>query len=196
MNKYFLIFLRNDQLLLSKKNYSDWKDIQDEYEDYMSSLEFENLEEAQEYLSENYGLTTEMNEKLSTELFDSPKEVIEIKIETAIQNTEDFNFYKTTMPKTRKADYYLGCLDDCVFIDFNQSEDKRILLVRISFDGYGCCNMSVLGKGLNHEDSKIFIRQMNKAHLNQEIMSKLVKHLIQLNKEHLWMDAIEEYGLI
>ena len=50
---------------------------------------------------------------------------------------QDFEFFKTTMPQTRKADYYLGCLDSCVFLDFNRSTDNGISLARISFDGYG-----------------------------------------------------------
>jgi len=50
---------------------------------------------------------------------------------------QDFAFFKTTMTQTRKADYYLGCLDSCVFLDFNRSTDNGISLARISFDGYG-----------------------------------------------------------
>ena len=53
---------------------------------------------------------------------------------------QDFDFFKTSMPSTRKADYYLGGLDSSVFIDFNRTKENRISLVRISFDGYGCCD--------------------------------------------------------
>ena len=31
----------------------------------------------------------------------------------------DFDFFKTEMPESRKADFYLDYLDGCVFIDFN-----------------------------------------------------------------------------
>ena len=41
MNQYNLIFLRSNKMLLSRKTYSDWREIQDEYEDYMTSLDFE-----------------------------------------------------------------------------------------------------------------------------------------------------------
>ena len=41
---------------------------------------------------------------------------------------QDFYFFKTTMPESRKADFYLGCLDGSVFIDFNYTPDKRISL--------------------------------------------------------------------
>ena len=100
------------------------------------------------------------------------------------------------MPETRKADYYLGCLDSSVFIDFNRSDDNRIYLCRISFDGYGCCNLDKDGNHLNHENSKKFIEEIKKEKLDQETMTSLVKEIIEINKEHIWPEAIKEYGLI
>ena len=108
----------------------------------------------------------------------------------------NFDFFKTTMPKTRKADYYLGCLDGSVFIDFNHSKDNGIFLVRISFDGYGCCNLEERAKPLNHKNSQKFIKEIRKEELNQEAIEILVKEAIRINKENIWTDAIEKYGLI
>ena len=109
---------------------------------------------------------------------------------------KDFDFFKTTMPETRKADYYLGCLEGSVFIDFNRTPDNRIYLVRISFDGYGCCNLDKEVKYLNPVDSEKFIREIEKVKLDQERISALVREAIKINKEHIWNDAIEEYELI
>jgi hypothetical protein len=64
------------------------------------------------------------------------------------------------MPNSRKADYYLGCLDGLVFIDFNQSNDNLIFLCRISFNVYGCCNIGSISNPLSIEDSKKFIIEM------------------------------------
>mgnify|MGYP004350165933 CR=1 FL=1 len=100
------------------------------------------------------------------------------------------------MPSTRKADYYLGCLDSLVFIDFNRTQDNLISLVRISFDGFGCCNLDENGLSLNLNDSVEFIMEMENDNLNQENISRLVKEIIKVNKDHIWMDAIQEYGLI
>ncbi len=110
--------------------------------------------------------------------------------------TENFNFFKTTMPVTRKADYYLGCFDGSVFIDFNRSDDNGIYLVRISFDGYGCCNINEIAGYLSNDDSKAFINEMEKKEMNQETLTRLIKELITINKDHIWMDVIEEYGFI
>lgn len=98
------------------------------------------------------------------------------------------------MPKSRKADYQLGCLDSSVYIDFNRTVENRILLQRISFDGYGCCNLDEQANHLNTEDSQKFIEELKNEELNQEIITKLVKEAIKLNQKHIWIDAIEEYG--
>lgn len=42
-------------MLLSKKQYSDWRAIQDEYESYMTSLGAFSVEELVNFLSEEYG---------------------------------------------------------------------------------------------------------------------------------------------
>ncbi len=108
----------------------------------------------------------------------------------------NFDFHKTTMPASRKADYYLCCLDSSVFIDFNSSPDNEISLIRISFDGFGCCNIDGKAKNLNLEDSQKFIQEINKEKLNQIAITELVKKAIRINKEFIWTDALEKYELI
>lgn len=108
----------------------------------------------------------------------------------------NFDFFKTTMPKTRKADYYLGCLDSSVFMDFNLTEDQRVHLKRISFDGYGCCELKQLENKLDKEDSKKFINLINKEEIDQKEMEVLVKRIIKISQEEIWNDALEEYKLL
>lgn len=108
---------------------------------------------------------------------------------------QDFDFFKTTMPESRKADFYLGCLDGSVFIDFNYTTRNQIELCRISFDGYGCCEID----NANHLDeqlSKAFINEIIRDNLDQEKITKLVLELVRLNKDKIWTDALEEYKLI
>ena len=109
---------------------------------------------------------------------------------------QDFDFFKTIMPDSRKADFYLGCLDGSVFIDFNFTIDKLINLCRISFDGYGCCDLDDNTKSLDDQSSKTFIEEIRKDNLDQEIITKIVLELIRLNKNNIWTDALEEYNLI
>ena len=109
--------------------------------------------------------------------------------------SQDYGFFNWKMPKSRKADYYLGCLDSCVFIDFNLTSDKRINLCRISFDGYGCCNIEQ-PNALDAQASKEFVSEMQKGDFDQAKITKLVLELIQLNKDYIWLDALEQYNLI
>lgn len=109
---------------------------------------------------------------------------------------QDFNFFKTTMHDSRKADFYLGCLDGSVYLDFNSNADNLIYLCRISFDGYGCCNIDNNAKCLNYRLSKIFIEEIDKDNIDQERITQIVLQLIKLNKDNIWIDALEEYGLI
>jgi len=110
--------------------------------------------------------------------------------------SQNFDFHKTTMPESRKADYYLCCLDSSVFIDFNSSAENEVSLVRISFDGFGCCNLDEKAKKLNPKESLKFIKEMKQNKLNQESITKLVKKAIKINKEFIWTDALERYKLI
>ena len=110
--------------------------------------------------------------------------------------TQDFHFFKTTMPDSRKADFYLGCLDGSVFLDFNYTKDKRINLCRISFDGYGCCNIDNNAICLDNQLSKEFIYEIGREILDQNKITKIVLKLIRLNKDNIWKDALEEYKLM
>lgn len=100
------------------------------------------------------------------------------------------------MPDSREADYYLGCLDGSIFIDFNTTTDKLINLCRISFDGYGCCNIDNNAKCLDNQLSKEFIDEIGKDNLDQEKITRIVLELIRLNRDNIWTDALEEYKLI
>jgi hypothetical protein len=100
------------------------------------------------------------------------------------------------LPESRKANLYLGCLEGSVFIDFNISNENLISLCRISFDGYGCCNLIDPANYLNSELSKQFLTEVSKDLLNQEKLTAIVKEIIKINKDYIWTDALIEYNLI
>ena len=80
MKKFNLIFLRSEKMLLSRKQFSDWREIQDEYDDYMASLDFETLTEIEEYLKSDYKISTEKAKQEVNKLNDSTEETLEIEI--------------------------------------------------------------------------------------------------------------------
>lgn len=104
-------------------------------------------------------------------------------------------FFITTMPDSRAADYYLGYLDGCVFLDFNNYGNDRICLKRISFDGYGCCELGEQAASLDIEDSGIFKTIFKENLKDQNRLLTIVKKSIALNRQYIWQDALEEYDL-
>ena len=136
----------------------------------------------------------QMEEKIILEdntFFDSKRNlIIEIPIERKLI------FYKAILPKTRKADYYLGCMDGSIILDFNVTNENLVYLIRISFDGYGCCDFEENSKPLSIEDSKTFIQFIKHDTIFQNIIHSLVKKSIEINGEFIWKDALNEYELI
>ena len=84
----------------------------------------------------------------------------------------------------------------CLAARFNISNDRLISLVRISFDGYGCCNLDDSAESLNVTDSQEFLIEIEKEILHQETICFLVKKIVKMNKDLIWQDALEEYGLL
>jgi hypothetical protein len=68
----------------------------------------------------------------------------------------DQSFFITTMPSSRPADYYLGYMEGSVFLDFNNYEQDKVCLARISFDGYGCYELGEEAIPLDESDSQSF----------------------------------------
>ena len=50
-----LIYLRSGRVIISRERYADWREMQDEYEDYMTSLGPFSEEGLLEFLSDEYG---------------------------------------------------------------------------------------------------------------------------------------------
>lgn len=80
MKQYNIIFTQDSRILLSSKEYQNWKEIQNSFENYMASISFETLDEIADYLSGEYNLTEEMTRKIIEPLKGIENEVIEIDI--------------------------------------------------------------------------------------------------------------------
>ncbi len=78
---------------------------------------------------------------------------------------KELEFFITTMPNSRPAHYHLGCLGGSVFMDFDNDETGRIQLKRISFDGYGCCELVNQAIPMIEFDSKAFKEIMKRKYL-------------------------------
>lgn len=106
------------------------------------------------------------------------------------------NLFRTSMPESRPADLHLGCLNGSVYMDFDVNDENEIQLVRISFDGYGCCESDEYALPLNFIDSEDFLIEIEKEEFDQDQMSRWVFHMIYINRSWIWQEALKEYNLI
>lgn len=79
MNKYNLLFLK-EKMLLSIKKYNSWQQIQEEYGNYITSLNFGKFEEVIDYLALEYKLTEMEAENLISDINTGNKEIIDLTI--------------------------------------------------------------------------------------------------------------------
>ena len=80
MKKYNLIFLKSAKILLSSKEYSNWRQIQDEFENYQASIGFSELEEIVDYLKNDYKIKIDKAKSEVEKLNYSKSDTIEIEI--------------------------------------------------------------------------------------------------------------------
>ncbi|MGL4666985.1 MAG: hypothetical protein ACRCWR_03545, partial [Saezia sp.] len=78
---------------------------------------------------------------------------------------------------------------------FNDVHGK-ICMVRISFDGYGCCRLGRDAVPLDEADSALFREHIKTATLDQNVMGRLIKKTISLNRSIIWEEALQKYELV
>jgi hypothetical protein len=109
------------------------------------------------------------------------------------------DFFLYSMPASRPADYCLGWRRGSVFIDFDDEGDDdagRVRLVRISFDGYGCCDLPKdESVPLDAAESAAFKRIVRGGLEDQQGLLALVRRALALNRGLVWPDALECHGL-
>lgn len=105
-------------------------------------------------------------------------------------------FFIANMSPSRPADYCLGYDEGSVYLDFDKTEDGRVYLRRISFDRYGCCELTTVITSMSDEDSFEFIKIVGNNISNQYRLMQIVQRTISNNSKYIWLDALEEYQLL
>lgn len=92
------------------------------------------------------------------------------------------------MPSSRPSALCLALQGGSVFADFDRDGDGLLYLVRISFDGYGCCTAPAEIGRLSELDSQ--------AVLDPQVAEPILRAYFQRHRDVLWADALEEHGLL
>lgn len=66
--EYSIIYLKS-KIILSKKQFESWSDIQNLYEDYKTSLKLETIEEVNDFLSSEYRIDEESIKKMTENIY-------------------------------------------------------------------------------------------------------------------------------
>jgi hypothetical protein len=100
--------------------------------------------------------------------------------------------------QTRPCKYSLCLQDGSVFADFDIDKNNCLYLVRISFDGYGCCNLGSsanIGK-IDKQGSQLIIEAIKSGHLETPEVIRILKKYFLESKASLWEDALIKHELI
>jgi hypothetical protein len=97
---------------------------------------------------------------------------------------------------TRPCSFCLCLQGGSVFADFNVDSDGRAYLVRISFDGYGCCATDGLVTRLSLDESHTLVKLVGADDVNRDEIRETLYRYFDQNQNAIWRDALEEHGLL
>ncbi len=99
---------------------------------------------------------------------------------------------------TRPCQYCLAMQDDSVFADFGVDEGGCLYILRISYDGYGCCDPEERSKPgvISKEESEQLIVLIESNDLGQPAASSILRKYFRENRDKLWPEALIEHGLV
>lgn len=108
---------------------------------------------------------------------------------------DEYGFYQA-IPRGGSP-YCMYFQDASVFIDFDVVGD-HLILRRISFDAYGCCELGEhIEQGkiipLTKQESQVFKELYEMDEIPEEIMERIVMGTIKANKEFIWAEALWDH---
>jgi hypothetical protein len=104
---------------------------------------------------------------------------------------------KYVWPVTTRPCRFCLCLQGgSVFADFNIDSEGRVYLVRISFDGYGCCATEGKVARMPLDESHTLVNLVNTDDVNRDEIREILYRYFEKNKNAIWRDALEEHELL
>ena len=95
---------------------------------------------------------------------------------------------------SRPCRFCLSLQDGSVFADFDVDEEGRAFLLRISFDGYGCCGGEF--KKMSLDDSHTLIAAVDQGAVQDPRIEMLLRTNLQKNTHLIWDDALATHELL
>jgi hypothetical protein len=84
-----------------------------------------------------------------------------------------------------------------VFADFDVDPScGSLLLVRISFDGYGCCEAPPEVGRMSSDDSLLLMEMAARQVVDRQAVEPILRRYLAQNEPLLWSDALRRYNLV
>lgn len=94
---------------------------------------------------------------------------------------------------TRPCDFCLCLAGGSVFADFATDAQGRVHLIRISFDGYGCCETEGRSTTMSAEDSKAVTDSIAADDVNNVRVRDVLFRYFDENRGVIWQNALTEH---
>ena len=105
--------------------------------------------------------------------------------------------YPPMLP-TRPCAFCLSLRGGSVFADFGVDHRGRAYLVRISFDGYGCCQpgwRTRLGR-MSKSDTELLLAAVESDEVDTPAIARILRTYFSQNRDLLWPDALADHELL
>jgi hypothetical protein len=106
----------------------------------------------------------------------------------------DIELYPPMLP-SRPCHFCLSLQGGSVFADFDVDPDGRIFVVRISFDGYGCCRAPAEVGRMGVRDSEVLLAMVQQGSVDAAVARALRAYFRQ-NRDAFWSDALAHHSLL
>ena len=105
-----------------------------------------------------------------------------------------------SIPATRPCSYELSLQGGSVFADFVIVDDQEgrstLQLVRISFDGYGCCRCNGEALLMNSADAETLMNLFPSLPDSEQEVANILGRFFETVKGPVWEDALSDHELI
>ena len=98
--------------------------------------------------------------------------------------------------QTRPCSFCLSLQGGSVFADFETDPSGIISLRRISFDGFGCCEVRKEATRMSSEESRLLLDAIARSELDSVKVEEALRKYFRENKDLIWTDALAEHDLL
>ncbi|WP_218081758.1 hypothetical protein [Anthocerotibacter panamensis] len=96
---------------------------------------------------------------------------------------------------TRSCSFCLCLQGGSVFADFDTDDAGIISLRRVSFDGYGCCEVESTTR-MSSGDSRLLLDAIARSEFESVQVEEVLRRYFRESKDVIWSDALAEHDLL